>query len=42
MEGSVVLGDETAMKEGQLKEHGINNIKAIATLIEGQEVSYDF
>jgi len=32
--GTTVVCDETLMKEGQIKENGVNNIKAVATLIE--------
>jgi hypothetical protein len=34
MDGTAVICDETIMKEGQLKETGVFNIKGIATLIE--------
>jgi len=34
LNGTTVVIDETQMKECQLKEKGINNIKALATLIE--------
>lgn len=42
VDGTVVIVDETSMKEGQIKEKGILNIKTLATLIEEQTVSYDF
>lgn len=34
IDGTFVIGDETHMKEGVLKDNGIANIKAFATLIE--------
>ena len=34
LDGTVVILDETNMKEGQLKENGVRNIKALASLIE--------
>lgn len=34
MDGTIVIVDETNMKEGQIKEKGILNIKTLATLIE--------
>lgn len=42
LDSTFVICDESFMKEGQVKENGINSIKAIATLIEQQTVSYDF
>jgi hypothetical protein len=30
------------MKSGQIKENGIQSVKAMATLIEQQTVEYDF
>lgn len=38
----MVLADETVLKEGQVKGESVNNIKALATLIEQQVVEYDF
>ena len=32
--GTVLLFDETRMEAGQLINHGVDNIKALATLIE--------
>ena len=34
VDGTTVIIDETTMKEGQIKEKGIMNIKTLATLIE--------
>lgn len=42
VDGTTVILDETAMTEGKIEKNGVNNIKAIATLIEQQSVSYDF
>ena len=42
VDSTFVLTDELWMKEGQVKDNGLNNIKAIATLIEQQTVNYDF
>lgn len=42
IDSTFVVTDELWMKEGQVKENGLNNIKAIATLIEQQTVNYDF
>jgi hypothetical protein len=39
---SVLLIDETLMESGQVEKHGVDNIKAIATLIEQQNIEYDF
>ena len=35
---SNLLIDETQMNEGKIEKHGVDNIKAIATLIEEQSV----
>jgi hypothetical protein len=42
VDGTFLIGDETVMKTGTLKENGILSIKAMATLIEQQVVEYDF
>jgi len=42
VEGTTVVCDETSITEGQVKENGVNNIKALAHLIEDQKVTYDF
>ncbi len=42
LDGTLVICDETAMKEGKLTEKGINNIKSLAHLIELQAIHYDF
>ena len=34
--------DETCMEVGELKEQGINNLKAIGELIEDQKITFDF
>ena len=42
IDNTLVVVDETVMKEGQIKGNGVANIKALATLIEQQLVEYDF
>lgn len=42
LEGTNVICDETQIKEGKIEKNGINNIKALAELIEDQKVVYDF
>ena len=42
VDGTFLIGDETVMKTGTVKENGIARIKALATLIEQQVVEYDF
>lgn len=42
VDGTLVVCDETVMKEGMVKQNGVANIKALATLIEQQIVEYDF
>jgi hypothetical protein len=42
IDGTFLIGDETVMKTGSVKENGISSIKALATLIEQQVVEYDF
>lgn len=39
---SNLLIDETQMKEGKIDKNGVDNIKAIATLIEEQNINYNF
>lgn len=39
---SNLLIDETAMNEGKIDKNGVDNIKAIATLIEEQSIQYNF
>ncbi len=34
VDGTFLIGDETVMKTGTVKENGIASIKALATLIE--------
>lgn len=40
--GTVLLFDETKMEPGKLIKHGVENIKAMATLIENQTIILDF
>ena len=40
--GTVFLFDETQLQPGKLVNHGVENIKALATLIESQAVIFDF
>ena len=40
--GTVLLFDETRMEPGQLTNHGVDNVKALATLIENQTIILDF
>jgi len=40
--GTVLLFDETKMLPGKLINHGVDNIKALATLIEQQAIILDF
>ena len=42
VDGTLVIIDESTMKAGTIKENGLTSIKAIATLIEEQIVTYDF
>ena len=42
VDGTFMIVDETVMKSGQIKENGIQSVKAMATLIEQQTVEYDF
>lgn len=42
VDGTFLIGDETVMKTGQVKENGVASIKSLATLIEQQIVEYDF
>ena len=39
---SSLLIDETLMNEGKIEKNGVDNIKAIATLIEEQNIQYNF
>jgi hypothetical protein len=39
---SNLLIDETKMSEGKIDKNGVENIKAIATLIEDQNINYNF
>jgi len=39
---TVFLMDETKLLEGKMNEHAVDNIKALANLIEQQAVIYDF
>jgi len=40
--GTVLMFDETKMTPGKLINHGVDNIKALATLIEAQNIILDF
>lgn len=40
--GTVFMFDETKMTAGKLVNHGVDNIKAFATLIEQQSIILDF
>jgi len=42
VDGTLVLCDETKMAEGKLTQVGVLNIKTLASLIEEQQISYDF
>lgn len=42
IDSTFLIVDETQLGEGQIKEQGVANIKALATLIEQQVVTYDF
>ena len=42
VDGTVVVLDETLLKEGKIEKNGVENIKALGTLIEQQQVNYDF
>lgn len=42
LDGTNLICDETLIKEGQIKNNGVSNIKALAELIEDQKVVYDF
>lgn len=41
-EGTHIVADETAMREGQLTETGVRNLSALKELIETQACHYDF
>lgn len=40
--GTVFMFDETKMEPGKLINHGVDNIKALATLVEQQAIILDF
>ena len=40
--GTVFMFDETKMLPGKLINHGVDNIKALATLVEQQAIILDF
>ncbi|TNV84503.1 hypothetical protein FGO68_gene9640 [Halteria grandinella] len=42
IDGTLVVADETVLKEGMIMGEGVSNIKALATLAEQQIVEYDF
>ena len=42
LEGTNVICDETGMEPGKIEKNGLQNIRALAELIEDQKVAYDF
>lgn len=42
LEGTNIICDETNMQPGKIDKNGIENIKAMAELIEEQKVVYHF
>jgi len=40
--GTIMIMDETGMLAGKIDGHGVENIKSMATLIENQNIIYDF
>jgi len=42
LDGTCLVCDETQMNAGKIEKNGVNNIKALAELIEDQKVIYDF
>lgn len=42
MGGTRIVCNETNMNEGKIENNGVQNIKAMAELIENQKVVYDF
>ncbi len=42
LNGTHVVCNETQMNQGKIANNGVQNVKAIAELIENQKVVYDF
>lgn len=42
LDGTNVICDETHLNSGKFVKNGVQNIKALAELIEDQKVVYDF
>jgi len=42
LDGTNVVCDETHIEAGKIENNGVNNIRALAELIEDQKVVYDF
>jgi hypothetical protein len=42
LDGTNVVCDETGIEAGKIENNGVNNIRALAELIEDQKVVYDF
>jgi hypothetical protein len=42
LDGTNVICDETSIEQGKIDKNGVQNIRALAELIEDQKVSYDF
>jgi len=42
LNGTHVVCNETQMNQGKIENNGVQNVKAIAELIENQKVVYDF
>lgn len=40
--GTIMIMDETTMVAGKIDGYGVENIKSMATLIENQNIIYDF
>jgi len=42
LDGTNIVCDETSIEAGTIEKNGVNNIRALAELIEDQKVVYDF
>jgi len=42
LDGTNVICDETHLSNGKFQKNGVQNIRALAELIEDQKVVYDF
>jgi hypothetical protein len=42
VDGTVLLIDENAMQEGQLKDQGVENIRSLSTLLTNKKLAYRF